>query len=156
MEHRGLFLIEVRNTIHISFFWFVRGLSFHGRWWIKSKKKMQLNMEYLIHFLRFQEIAGALDSELMITSLVPSQNSTSNQQNSQKLLLKQSISLMDCLRSCWADDVLVLSCSDKFLRLFLQLLSRSLHFYLVGLEVSWLQWFLNVTQNLENSTLLWM
>ncbi|XP_073015314.1 conserved oligomeric Golgi complex subunit 2-like isoform X1 [Primulina eburnea] len=84
--------------------------------------------------LRFQEIAGALDSELMNTSLVPSQNSTSNQQNSQKLLLKQSISLMDCLRSCWADDVLVLSCSDKFLRLFLQLLSRYSSWLSAGLN----------------------
>ncbi|XP_073295605.1 conserved oligomeric Golgi complex subunit 2-like isoform X2 [Primulina huaijiensis] len=84
--------------------------------------------------LRFQEIAGALDSELMITSLVPSQNSTTIQQNSQNLLLRQSISLMDCLRSCWADDVLVLSCSDKFLRLFLQLLSRYSSWLSAGLN----------------------
>ncbi|XP_057785941.1 conserved oligomeric Golgi complex subunit 2 [Salvia miltiorrhiza] len=73
--------------------------------------------------LRFQEIAGSLDSALMTTTLVPSQK-TSNLETSQSLVLKQSLSLMDCLRSCWRDDVLLLSCSDKFLRLFLQLLSR--------------------------------
>ncbi|KAI4343623.1 hypothetical protein L6164_010954 [Bauhinia variegata] len=48
--------------------------------------------------LRFQEIAGALDSVLTTSSLNPVQNSET--------------------------DVLVLSCSDKFLRLSLQLLSR--------------------------------
>lgn len=62
----------------------------------------------------------------MTTTLVPSQKS-SNLESSQSLVLKQSISLMDCLRSCWRDDVLLLSCSDKFLRLFLQLLSRSVY-----------------------------
>lgn len=81
----------------------------------------------LLRHLRFQEIAGALDSALMTTTLVPSQKS-SNLESSQSLVLKQSISLMDCLRSCWRDDVLLLSCSDKFLRLFLQLLSRSVCF----------------------------
>ncbi|KAA8538360.1 hypothetical protein F0562_027817 [Nyssa sinensis] len=71
--------------------------------------------------LSFQEIAGALDSALMVTVLVPIQG------NSQDLTLKQSVSLLECLRSCWKDDVLVLSCSDKFLRLSLQLLSRYTH-----------------------------
>ncbi|KAI3454999.1 hypothetical protein Pfo_011662 [Paulownia fortunei] len=79
--------------------------------------------------LRFQEIAGALDSALMTTTLVPSQNSSN-----QSLVLKQSISLMDCLRSCWRDDVLLLSCSDKFLRLFLQLLSRYSNWLSAGLN----------------------
>ncbi|KAL7099260.1 hypothetical protein ACP275_09G072100 [Erythranthe tilingii] len=83
--------------------------------------------------LRFQEIAGALDSALMTTTLLRSQNS-SNQEYSQSLALKQSISLMDCLRSCWRDDVLVLSCSDKFLRLFLQLLSRYSNWLSAGLN----------------------
>lgn len=41
------------------------------------------------------------------------------------LTLKQSIALMESLRLCWSEDVLVISCSDKFLRLSLQLLSRS-------------------------------
>lgn len=82
--------------------------------------------------LRFQEIAGALDSALMTTTLVPSQKS-SNLESSQSLVLKQSISLMDCLRSCWRDDVLLLSCSDKFLRLFLQLLSRYSNWLSTGL-----------------------
>ncbi|KAJ4960395.1 hypothetical protein NE237_020305 [Protea cynaroides] len=70
--------------------------------------------------LRFQEIAGALDSALMVSSITP----VSNEGNSQELTLKQSITLLESLRSCWREDVLVLSCSDKFLRLSLQLLSR--------------------------------
>ncbi|KAL8480742.1 hypothetical protein ACS0TY_027327 [Phlomoides rotata] len=84
--------------------------------------------------LRFQEIAGSLDSALMTATLVLSQKS-SNQEYSQSLVLKQSISLMDCLSSCWRDDVLLLSCSDKFLRLFLQLLSRYSNWLSVGLSV---------------------
>ncbi|XP_047946948.1 conserved oligomeric Golgi complex subunit 2 [Salvia hispanica] len=80
--------------------------------------------------LRFQEIAGSLDSALTSTTLVPSPNL----ENSQSLVLKQSISLMDCLRSCWRDDVLLLSCSDKFLRLFLQLLSRYSNWLSAGLS----------------------
>ncbi|GFP87982.1 conserved oligomeric golgi complex subunit 2 [Phtheirospermum japonicum] len=83
--------------------------------------------------LRFQEIAGALDSALiMTTTLVPSQNS--NQEYSQSLVLKQSITLMDCLKSCWRDDVLLIACSDKFLRLFLQLLSRYSNWLSAGLN----------------------
>lgn len=87
-------------------------------------KRHYIMIELWFRNLRFQEIAGALDSALMTTTLVPSQKS-SNLEKSQSLVLKQSISLMDCLRSCWRDDVLLVSCSDKFLRLFLQLLSRS-------------------------------
>lgn len=74
--------------------------------------------------LRFQEIAGALDSALMVGSVVPSKSSHSEVKESEDLVLSQSISLLECMRSCWRDDVLVLSCSDKFLRLTLQLLSR--------------------------------
>uniref|UniRef100_A0A2P2KTE7 Conserved oligomeric Golgi complex subunit 2 n=1 Tax=Rhizophora mucronata TaxID=61149 RepID=A0A2P2KTE7_RHIMU len=74
--------------------------------------------------LRFQEIAGALDSALAATSLVPVQNSHFGDRNSQDLTLKQSITLRESLRSCWKEDVLIFSCSDKFLRLSLQLLSR--------------------------------
>lgn len=77
------------------------------------------------NLLRFQEIAGALDSELVAASLVPVQDSQSSQGNSQDLTLKQSVALLNCLESCWREDVLVLSCADKFLRLSLQLLSRS-------------------------------
>ncbi|PHU08809.1 hypothetical protein BC332_20669 [Capsicum chinense] len=71
--------------------------------------------------LRFQEIAGALDSALSVGGLVPV---ASDKRKPQDLILKQSVSLLECLRSCWRDDVLVLSCSDKFLRLSLQLISR--------------------------------
>ncbi|XP_024027149.1 conserved oligomeric Golgi complex subunit 2 isoform X1 [Morus notabilis] len=67
--------------------------------------------------LRFQEIAGALDSELVAASLAPVQDSGD-------VTLKQSVALLICLESCWRDDVLVLSSADKFLRLSLQLLSR--------------------------------
>lgn len=74
--------------------------------------------------LRFQEIAGALDSALMASTLVPIQSSSSDEGEQANLVLQQSVSLLQCLRSCWRDDILVISCSDKFLRLTLQLLSR--------------------------------
>ncbi|KAJ9140181.1 hypothetical protein P3X46_030858 [Hevea brasiliensis] len=74
--------------------------------------------------LRFQEIAGALDSALAATSLVLVQNSHSGHGNLQDLSLKQSATLLESLRSCWREDVHILSCSDKFLRLSLQLLAR--------------------------------
>ncbi|XP_031260478.1 conserved oligomeric Golgi complex subunit 2 isoform X2 [Pistacia vera] len=74
--------------------------------------------------LRFQEIAGALDSVLTGASLTPVQNSHSDQGKSCVLTLKQSVTLLESLRSCWREDVFLLSCSDKFLRLSLQLLSR--------------------------------
>ncbi|KAK7265566.1 hypothetical protein RJT34_33187 [Clitoria ternatea] len=74
--------------------------------------------------LRFQEIAGSLDSALTASSLVPVQNSDAGNPNYQDLTLKQSVTLLESLRSCWREDVLVLSCSDRFLRLSLQLLSR--------------------------------
>lgn len=74
--------------------------------------------------LRFQDIAGALDSALTALSLVPVQNLHPDQGISQDLTLKQSITLLESLRSCWKEDVLVVTCSDKFLRLTLQLLSR--------------------------------
>ncbi|KAF7838181.1 conserved oligomeric Golgi complex subunit 2 [Senna tora] len=74
--------------------------------------------------LRFQEIAGTLDSVLTTSSLVPVQNSDPSEANHQNLTLKQSAILLESLRSCWREDVLVLSCSDKFLRLSLQLIAR--------------------------------
>ncbi|KAK6920539.1 COG complex component, COG2, C-terminal [Dillenia turbinata] len=73
--------------------------------------------------LRFQEIAAALDSALT-GGLVPIQNSDSDLENSKDLTLKQSVALFESLRSCRSKDVLVLSCSDKFFCLSLQLLSR--------------------------------
>lgn len=75
-------------------------------------------------YLRFQEIAGALDSALVEDNVVPNKSSLSELKESDGFVLKQSISLLECLRACWREDVLVLSCSDKFLRLTLQLLSR--------------------------------
>ncbi|KAI9173875.1 hypothetical protein LWI28_007971 [Acer negundo] len=71
--------------------------------------------------LRFQEIAGALHSAL---SLAPIHISHSDEEKSPLLTLKQSATLLESLRSCWREDVFVLTCSDKFLRLSLQLLSR--------------------------------
>ncbi|XP_021298350.1 conserved oligomeric Golgi complex subunit 2 isoform X2 [Herrania umbratica] len=82
--------------------------------------------------LRFQEIAGALDSALTASSLVLVQNYQSDE-NSQNLTLKQSVTLLESLRSCWSEEVLVLSCSDKFLRLSLQLLSRYSNWLASGL-----------------------
>lgn len=71
--------------------------------------------------IRFQEIAGALDSALSSATLVPVQNPSPDEGN---LTLKQSVTLLNSLRCCWKEDVLILSCSDRFLRLSLQLLSR--------------------------------
>lgn len=83
--------------------------------------------------LRFQEIAGALDSTLMLTSLTPVDNSNSDKGISGDLTLKQSVALLESLRSCWREDILLLSCSDKFLRLSLQLLSRYANWLSSGL-----------------------
>lgn len=80
---------------------------------------------HYLYYLRFQEIAGALESVLAATSLVPLHNVHSREGNSLDLTLKQSATLLECLESCWREDVVVLSYSDKFLRLSLQLLSRS-------------------------------
>ncbi|CAF2131227.1 BnaA03g46980D [Brassica napus] len=74
--------------------------------------------------LRFQEIAGALDSALTSSSLVFIQDSDLNKQSFPNLMLRQSATLLESLLSCWKEDVLVFSAADKFLRLTLQLLSR--------------------------------
>ncbi|CAI9108741.1 OLC1v1008418C2 [Oldenlandia corymbosa var. corymbosa] len=83
--------------------------------------------------LRFQEIAGTLDESLRAASLAPVQDLSSDSSNFQSLVLKQSVSLLDCLRACWRDDVLVISFADKFLRLTLQLLSRFSNWLSTGL-----------------------
>ncbi|XP_024971658.1 conserved oligomeric Golgi complex subunit 2 [Cynara cardunculus var. scolymus] len=84
--------------------------------------------------LRFQEIAGSLDSALVGSGLTPIQKSDSEQGGSQYMTLKQSLTLMECLRSCWREDVLVISISDKFLRLTLQLVSRYANWLSAGLS----------------------
>ncbi|GKE98538.1 conserved oligomeric Golgi complex subunit 2, partial [Tanacetum coccineum] len=79
----------------------------------------QWNIE--VYFsVRFQEIAGSLDSALVGSKLTPIQKSDSEH----GLTLKQSLTLLECLKSCWREDVLLISISDKFLRLTLQLISR--------------------------------
>ncbi|XP_076897893.1 conserved oligomeric Golgi complex subunit 2-like [Bidens hawaiensis] len=80
--------------------------------------------------LRFQEIAGSLDSALVGSGLTPIQKSSSEH----GLTLKQSLTLLECLRSCWKEDVLVISISDKFLRLTLQLISRYANWLSAGLS----------------------
>ncbi|XP_066385605.1 conserved oligomeric Golgi complex subunit 2-like [Miscanthus floridulus] len=70
--------------------------------------------------LRFQEIAGGLDSTLTNTF----SPTGSNEAQGKPLLLKQSIKLLESLESCWSDEVLLFSHCDKFLRLSLQLISR--------------------------------
>lgn len=72
---------------------------------------------------------------LTTSSLVPVQNSDAGEKNYQGLTLKQSVTLLESLRSCWREDVLVLSCSDRFLRLSLQLLSRSVKSGTLGICV---------------------
>ncbi|KAK1565522.1 hypothetical protein Q3G72_028646 [Acer saccharum] len=74
--------------------------------------------------LRFQEIAGALHSALIAASLAPIHNSHSDEGKSPLLTLKLSATLLESLRTCWREDVFILTCSDKFFRLSLQLLSR--------------------------------
>lgn len=84
---------------------------------------------YLYHLCcdcrRFQEIAGGLDAALMMAALIPTPTSDTDNKGSRHMtLIKQSAALLDSLRGCWREDVFVISCSDKFLRLSLQLLSR--------------------------------
>lgn len=86
-----------------------------------------LSRHYLcaLFAIRFQEIAGTLDSALMASSISPIQSmQPTNKDFSMELTLKQSIVMLDSLKSCWKEDVLLFSHSDKFLRLALQLLSR--------------------------------
>ncbi|OMO52866.1 COG2 complex component [Corchorus capsularis] len=89
--------------------------------YVEFMKQWNVNVYFT---LRFQEIAGALDSALAAPSLVLVQNSNSDEENSQNLTLKQSVTLLESLRSCWSEEVFLLSFSDKFLRLSLQLPSR--------------------------------
>ncbi|PAN44014.1 hypothetical protein PAHAL_9G011300 [Panicum hallii] len=70
--------------------------------------------------LRFQEIAGGLDSTLTNTISPAGMNDAQGK----PLLLKQSLKLLENLQTCWSDEVLVFSHCDKFLRLSLQLISR--------------------------------
>jgi hypothetical protein len=72
--------------------------------------------------IRFQDIAGGLDS--VLTATITPAGMHDNQAKPQTLLLKQSVKLLESLQACWSDDVLVFSHSDKFLRLSLQLISR--------------------------------
>ena len=74
---------------------------------------------------RFQEIAGALDSALISPSLIVEQTAHHEDGKFLALTLKQSVTLLESLRACWSENVLLLPCSDKFLRLSLQLISRS-------------------------------
>lgn len=92
---------------------------------IKLVKYYLMVRLYNYNYLRLQEIAGDLNSALTTTSLVPIQNINSGQRNSRELTLKQSVTLLESLRACWREDVLVLSYADRFLKLSLQLLSRS-------------------------------
>ncbi|XP_071690668.1 uncharacterized protein [Rutidosis leptorrhynchoides] len=62
-----------------------------------------------------------------ITRLFPTRSHTVAAQKSDLehgMTLKQSVTLLECLISCWREDVLVIYISDKFLWLTLQLISR--------------------------------
>lgn len=91
---------------------------------------------------RFQEIAGSLDSALVGSGLTPIQKSDSEQGSSQYMTLKQSLALLECLRSCWREDILVISISDKFLRLTLQLVSRLIWQSDLDQLILWLDYYL--------------
>jgi hypothetical protein len=85
----------------------------------------------LFNCLRFQEIAGGLES-----SLAGPIKPIESEGTTEKLLLKQSIKLLESLKICWSDDVLVFSHSDKFLRLSLQLLARLAYFSLLSIKIT--------------------
>lgn len=75
--------------------------------------------------LRFQEIAGALDTALATTTFASmSQGDTKKEDVSLGLALQPSAVLWDCLQRCWQEDVFIKAVSDKFFKLTLQLLSR--------------------------------
>ncbi|KAH7664109.1 COG complex component COG2 protein [Dioscorea alata] len=84
--------------------------------------------------LRFQEIAGTLDSVLTVGSISLVDDLNDNEGKDHELLMRQSVALMESLRSCWNEDVIVFSSADKFLRLSLQLISRFSSWLSSGLE----------------------
>jgi hypothetical protein len=125
------------EMIWIFFIWLIPYTSYEGycpsRSAVTKFRAEAICVEFMkqwnvgVYFsLRFQEIAGALDSALTSPSLVFIQDS--DKESSLNLILRQSDTLLECLRSCWKEDVLVFSAADKFLRLTLQLLSRFVKF----------------------------
>ncbi|OEL31588.1 Conserved oligomeric Golgi complex subunit 2 [Dichanthelium oligosanthes] len=82
--------------------------------------KFRSEPAYTDFMRQWNEIAGGLDSTLTNTISPPA----TNEAQGKRLLLKQSIKLLESLQSCWSDEVLVFSHCDKFLRLSLQLISR--------------------------------
>ncbi|XP_039117938.1 conserved oligomeric Golgi complex subunit 2-like [Dioscorea cayenensis subsp. rotundata] len=84
--------------------------------------------------LSFQEIAGTLDSVLTVGSITFVDDLNDNGGKDHKLLMRQSVALMESLRSCWNENVIVFSSTDKFLRLYLQLISRLSSWLSSGLE----------------------
>ncbi|KEH17618.1 hypothetical protein MTR_0004s0190 [Medicago truncatula] len=54
--------------------------------------------------LRFQEIAGSLDSVLTTSSHVSVQNLDPGEVNYQDLTLKSSVTLLESLRLCWREE----------------------------------------------------
>lgn len=78
--------------------------------------------------LRFQEVAGDLDGALSVTTLGHIADHPLG------LALSTSGALERCLLKCWQSDMFVLSLSDKFLGLALQLMSRYSTWLLAGLE----------------------
>lgn len=99
-----------------------------GAVYIEFMKQWNLGVYFS---LRFQEIAGSLDSALIAPSLTYSHSDVGNPQQP---ILKQSSALLESLRCCWREDVLVISCADKFLRLSLQLISRYSSWLFAGLS----------------------
>ncbi|KAH7351785.1 hypothetical protein KP509_19G014200 [Ceratopteris richardii] len=96
--------------------------------------------------LRFQEIAGDLDGALNVTSLGRIGGHPLG------LALSSSGTLEQCLLKCWQEDVFVVSLSDRFFGLALQLTSRYSTWVLAGLEArqtgsnaSGVEWALNAS-----------
>ncbi|KAK9806115.1 hypothetical protein WJX72_002159 [[Myrmecia] bisecta] len=91
--------------------------------------------------LRFQEIAGALDSAVSTADLSIA-NDAPSATDRPSLSLQASITLRKCLLRCCAPEVFVRALADKFVKLALQLLAR---------YAAWLQQGMHIRlQHIEN------
>uniref|UniRef100_A0ACD5XES7 Uncharacterized protein n=1 Tax=Avena sativa TaxID=4498 RepID=A0ACD5XES7_AVESA len=128
VENDCKFILEISSSASLRFLDFLEGYCRSKSSVTKFRSEpaytdfMRLWHVSVYFSLRFQEIAGGLDSAL--TATISPVGMNENQMKQKSLLLKQSIKLLESLHSCWSDDVLVFSHSDKFLRLSLQLISR--------------------------------
>eukprot|EP00899_Mesostigma_viride_P006947 jgi/Mesvir1/16253/Mv08501-RA.2 len=92
--------------------------------------------------LRFQDIAGALDAALAAPMLTPVAAGGGGGGGGggrgggagKTLALQQSAKVVECVRSCWHEEVYVPGVADRFFRLTLQLLARYVSWLLAGVD----------------------